>query len=136
MEPRGLQPPAAHQAERSEAARGGRAGGGLEMEQQTLFSARLWREGSRGPQARRVKQFQTGMSVCFSLERRLKTPKALGFSSLNILFWKVQCEKAEEMRRSLGRGKRPSPGEGAGPGTMGKTAGGRVMSRREAASPG
>lgn len=56
------------------------------MEKQTLFSARLWWEGSCGPHARRVKQFQTGMSVCFSLERRLKTPKALGFSALNILF--------------------------------------------------
>ena len=99
QQPRGAtrpQPPAARQAERREKAgggrvEGGRAGerlgqGGWEIEKQTLFSARLWREGSCGPQARRVKQFQTGMSVCFSLERRLKTPKALGFSALNILF--------------------------------------------------
>lgn len=92
--------------------RGGGGGGGArgwEMEKQTLFSARLWREGSRGPQALRVKQFQIGMSVCFSLERRLKTPKALGFSSHNILFWKVQCEKVEEMRKILHKWKRPFP---------------------------
>ena len=94
--------------------RGGAAGagagaGGWEMEKQTLFSARLWREGSRGPQARRVKQFQIGMSVCFSQERRLKTPKALGCSSHNILFWKVQCEKVEEMRKILHKWKRPFP---------------------------
>lgn len=72
------------------------------MEKQTPFSARLWWEGSRGPQAHGVKQFQTGMSVCFSLERRLQSPEALGFSSLNILFWKVQCEKVKEMKMALG----------------------------------
>lgn len=59
------------------------------MEKQTLFSAHRWWEGSRGPQACRVEQFQAGMSVCFSLEQRLKPPKALDFSRLNILFWKV-----------------------------------------------
>ena len=79
------QPPAVRQAERSEKARGGCWG----LEKQTLFSAHLWQEGSRGPQARGVKQFQTGTRVCFSLEQRLKTPKALGSSCLNILFWKV-----------------------------------------------
>ena len=79
------------------------------MEKQTLFSACLWREGSRGPRARRVKQFQTRMSVCFSLERRRKTPKALGFSSLNILFWKVPYEEVEEMKKRLHECKRPFP---------------------------
>ena len=78
------------------------------MEKQTLFSACLWWEGSRGPRARRVKQFQTRMSVCFSLERRRKTPKALGFSTLNILFWKVPCKEVEEMKR-LQECKMPFP---------------------------
>ena len=86
-----------------------RGAGGWEMEKQTLFSACLWREGSRGPRARRVKQFQTRMSVCFSLEQRRKTPKALGFSSLNILFWKVPYEEVEEMKKRLHECKRPFP---------------------------
>lgn len=83
--------------------------GGWQIEKQTLFSAGLWREGSCGPQARRVKQFQTGMSVCFSLEQRVKTPKALGFSSLNILFEKCSCERVEEMKTVLNKWKRPLP---------------------------
>lgn len=79
------------------------------MEKQTLFSACLWREGSCGPRAHRVKQFQTRMSVCFSLERRRKTPKALDFSTLNILFWKVPCEEVEEMKKRLQECKMPFP---------------------------
>lgn len=42
------------------------------------------------------------MSVWFSLGQRLRSPKALAFSSLNILFWKVQCEKVKEMKMALG----------------------------------
>lgn len=79
------------------------------MEKQTLFSACLWREGSCGPRAHRLKQFQTRMSVCFSLERRRKTPKALDFSTLNILFWKVPCEEVEEMKKRLQECKMPFP---------------------------
>lgn len=103
-----LQPRARRRGARKLEGGQARGAGGWEMEKQTLFSACLWREGSRGPRARRVKQFQTRMSVCFSLERRRKTPKALGFSSLNILFWKVPCEEVEEMKR-LHECKRPFP---------------------------
>ena len=99
------------------------------MEKQTLFSACLWREGSRGPWARRVKQFQTRMSVCFSLERRQKTPKALGFSTLNILFWKVQCEEVEEMKKRLQECKMPFPSSDSKMGQPG-------WGRREASSGG
>lgn len=89
---------------RSEKAGGGRAGqrrGGWlgDRETNSIFCSAVAGELPQPTGSRRVKQFQTGMSVCFSLERRLKTPKALGFSSLNILFGKCSREKVEEMKK-------------------------------------